>query len=85
MYIIIQHTPQHEFAANDIKTALETKGFTVKLKDIALLDDKISGKKIVIALNTNTNVTTLLTAQGGSAVNGLGEQAYALRTTTTRR
>jgi len=75
-------TPQNEFAAGDIKAALEAKGFSVKLIDLSTLSGNYTGKKIVIALETNSQVTSLLSAQGGKVVTGLGEQAYALRTTT---
>lgn len=76
-----QNMPQHKFAANDIKTALEAKSFTVEFKDLTTLTDSFKGKKVVIALASNTKVTALLTSQGGSAATGLKEQAYALRTT----
>ena len=75
-------TPQHEFAAGDIKTALEAKGFSVKLIDLSTLSSNYTGKKVVIALETNSQVTSLLSALGGNVATGLGEQAYALRTTT---
>ena len=76
-------TPQHEFAAGDIKTALEALGFRVELNDLSSLDDGYKGKKVVIALDSNAAVTSLLSDQGGTKVSGLGEQAYSLRTTTT--
>ena len=75
--------PQHAFAAGDIKNALEEKHFTVETKDLSTLADNCIGKKVVIALASNTQVKALLMTQGGSAANSLGEQAYALRTTTT--
>jgi len=77
------NTPQLEFAAGDIKTALEAKRLTVEIKDLSTLSEKYTQKKVVISLASNTKVTALLTAQGGSAANSPGEQAYALRTTTT--
>jgi hypothetical protein len=76
-------TPQHTFAAGDVKTALEAKGFTVEINDLSTLSGSYTGKKVVIALASNTQVTALLAAQGGSAAGSPGEQAYALRTTTT--
>jgi hypothetical protein len=75
-------TPQHTFAAGDIKTALEAKNFTVEIKDLSTLAGSYTAKKVVIALASNTQVAALLKAQGGSAENKLGQQAYALRTTT---
>ena len=74
---------QHEFAANDIKTALEAKSFAVEIKDLSTLTESYKGRKVVIALAINAQITALLKNQGGSAVNDLSEQAYALRTTTT--
>jgi hypothetical protein len=76
-------TPQHTFAAGDIQTALEAKGFTVEIKDLSTLSDSYTAKKVVIALASNATVTALLAAQGGSAAGSPGEQAYSLRTTTT--
>ena len=75
-------TPQHTFVAGDIQQALEAKGFTVEIKDLSTLSDSYTGKKVVIALASNAQVTALLTAQGGSAAGSPGQQAYALRTTT---
>jgi hypothetical protein len=75
-------TPQHTFAAGDIQKALEAKNFTVEIKDLSTLTGSYTGKKVVIALASNTQVTALLAAQGGSAAGSPGEQAYALRTTT---
>ena len=76
-------TPQHTFAAGDIQKALETKNYTVEVKDISTLADNCTGKKVVIGLSSNAKVTTVLTAQGGGGVDNLGEQAYALRTTNS--
>ena len=73
---------QISFAASDIKTALEAKGFTVEMLPLADLTGSYSNKKVVLALSSNSAVTALLTAQGGSIVTGLSEQGYGLRTTT---
>jgi len=48
---------------------------------VASLKTSYPNKKVVIALASNTAVTAMLAAQGGSKPDGLGEQAYALRTT----
>jgi len=74
--------PQHKFAANDIKTALEARNYIVKIKDLTKLANSFKGKKVVIALAADAPIIALLKSQGGSTVNSLGEQAYALRTTT---
>lgn len=76
-----RNTPQHEFAANDIKTALEEKNYTVEAKDLSNLKKSYKGKKIVIALASDAKLTKLLKAQGGTAAASLGEQSYAIRTT----
>jgi len=76
-----QNTPQHEFAANDIKTALEEKNFDVEMKNLSTLSGSSSGKKIVIALSSNTSATQWMENQGGNAISNLTKQAYALRTT----
>jgi hypothetical protein len=74
--------PQITFAAVDVKKALEGKGFTVESSDLATLTTAYPNKKVVIALSSNTVATTVLTNQSGALPTGLGEQAYALRTTT---
>lgn len=76
-------TPQHTFAASDIKTALEANDFTVEMKALSTLSKKNRGKKVVIALASNKKIIKLLKKQSGSQVSTSGEQAYALRTTTT--
>ena len=75
-------TPQHEFAATDIKKALTEKNYTVEIKDISELTADVDGRKIVIALNANTNVVSLMENEGASAAGDLDEQAYVLRTTS---
>ena len=79
-----QAAPQHDFAAKDIKAALEAASFTVEVKDLSTLSAAYTGKKVVIALGTNSAVSALLGTQGGTAITGtLGSEAFALRTTAT--
>ena len=52
--------PKFEFAASDIKVALENNGFEVELKPVAELSASYANKKIIIALNSNSSVVTLL-------------------------
>lgn len=75
-------TPQHDFAANDIKSAIKKKGYIVEFKALSTLTNSFKGRKVVISLASNTEVATLLISQGGNVATGLGEQAYSLRTTT---
>lgn len=72
---------QIQFAAGDIKAALESKGFTVEMLGLGQLNPAYANKKVVLALAGNSTVTTVLTVQGGTIPQGLGDQAYALRTT----
>ena len=74
--------PQLAFAAGDIKAALEKQNYTVQTHNLAALAKNPPGKKIVLALATDKTAASLLAAQGGKPVAGLGVQAYALRTTT---
>lgn len=74
--------PQITFAAGDVKRALESKGFTVEMPALSTIASPYANKKVVIALSSNTAVTGALTNQGGTLPSALGEQAYALRTTT---
>jgi hypothetical protein len=75
-------TPQIAFAAGDIKAALEKQKHTVQIHDLAALAKAGPGKKIVLAVATDKTAASILAAQGGKPVAGLGTQAYALRTTT---
>ena len=72
---------QIKFAASDVKTALESKGFTVEMLSLSSLQSGYGKKKVVIALASNPLISKLLTRQGGTMPSGLGEQAYGLRTT----
>jgi len=75
-------TPQHAFAAGDIRAALEARKHTVEVKDLAGLAESYPGTKIVIGLASDAKVKALYEAQGGATVTNPGEQAYAIRSTT---
>jgi hypothetical protein len=75
-------TPQIAFAAGDIQAALQRQQHTVQTYALAALAKAGAGKKIVLALATDKAVASQLAAQGGGPASRLGEQAYALRTTT---
>jgi hypothetical protein len=77
------NVPQIKFAADDVKTALESKSYTVEMFPLTSLNSSYANRKVVIALVTNTDVTNILKEQGGTVPTGLGEQAYGLRTTTS--
>jgi len=73
--------PQFEFAASDVKKALQIRDIEVELIPVSELSGKYKNKKIVIALKSNTSVINLLKKEGGNTdkIAGLGEQACALR------
>ena len=75
-------TPQIAFAAGDIKSALEKHRHTVQTHGLAALATAGAGPKIVLTVTADKTATTLLAARGGKPEAALGEQAYALRTTT---
>jgi hypothetical protein len=75
------NVPQISFAANDIKNALQLKGFKVEVLPLSTLINSNAGKKVVIALATDASVIQVLANQGGAILPSLGEQAYAIRTT----
>jgi hypothetical protein len=75
-------TPQIVFAAGDIKAALEKQKHTVQTHELAALAKAGLGKKIILAIAADKAAVSQLTAQGGKPIPSLGEQAYALRTTT---
>jgi PKD repeat protein len=76
---------QMKFAAGDIKTALEARSFVVEMLPLSALTANYDNEKVVVALATNTAVTNILVAQGGTIPAGLGPQAYGLRTTTSSK
>lgn len=73
--------PQFEFAASDIKTALENQDYEVELLPITKLSAKYKKTKIVIALNSNTSALKLLGKEGGEShkIEKLDDQGYAIR------
>lgn len=73
--------PQVKFAAGDVKAALEQRKITVEMLPLAALKESYANQKIVIGLASNPDVAAVLTAQGGSKVTDLGQQAYRLLTT----
>jgi hypothetical protein len=76
-------TPQHAFAAGDLRNALEARKIAVETKDLSELAETHAGRKIVIALASDARVSALLQAEGGASAESLGPQAYAIRTTQT--
>lgn len=74
-------TPQIAFAAADIKAALEKQQHSVRTHPLAEIQQGESGRKIILALATDSSTAAKLAAQGGKAAGDLGPQAYALRTT----
>lgn len=74
--------PKIEFAAKDIRTALEARGYSVKVNELSILNEKHVGKQIVLSAESNSQVRNMCLQQGGSVIRSLDEQAYALRTTT---
>ena len=77
-----QKVPQHEFAANDIRMALNEKGVTTEILDISVLTEKYKNPKVVIALKSDEKVKSLPGLNIGN-LSELGEQAYLLQTTKT--
>ena len=75
--------PQQEFAAKDIRSALESRGYTVEFKDLEALSDNFNDNKVVIALTSDTGTAMIFQNQGGNALGSPGEQSYILRTTTS--
>jgi hypothetical protein len=76
--------PQIQFAVQDVKAALESKGLKVALFELAKLQPSYANKKVVIALASNKNATKMLIAEGATLPSGLGDQAYGLRTTSKK-
>jgi len=75
--------PQHAFAARDIKAALMAKGIQPDMLTLDTLSSTYTHRKVVIALASHAKVTEIFANEGGDPpAAALGEQAYALRTTT---
>ncbi|OYW74433.1 MAG: hypothetical protein B7Z37_17875, partial [Verrucomicrobia bacterium 12-59-8] len=74
--------PQIAFAAGDIQTALKKHKHTVETANLAALSKAGPGKKVVLALATDKSVAAMISAEGGKPASDLGEQAYAIRSTT---
>jgi hypothetical protein len=73
--------PQINFAAGDVKIALESKGYMVEMNELSKLKSGSSNKKIVISLESDKKTIRVLAAEGGTVPTGLGEQAYSIATT----
>jgi len=73
--------PQIEFAAQEIKAALESKKYSVELLPLSQLSANYTSKKVILAEGYEIKTVSLLKAAGGSAIAALGEQAYELQTT----
>ncbi len=76
-----QSLPQVEFAASEIKAALENQNIEIELLPVSKLSAKYKNEKIVITLKSNTSAINLLNKEGGNSnkIDVLGEQGYALR------
>ncbi|MDF7808679.1 hypothetical protein P4E94_14610 [Pontiellaceae bacterium B12219] len=77
-----QTLPQSSFAASEIQEALADRNCTVELRSLSSLSEVYPHPKIILARVGDDAVKKALLAQGGQIPDGLGEQAYALRTTT---
>jgi len=74
--------PQSDFAASEITMALHGKDHIAELKPLSELSPEYPNQKIVLSLAAHNAACQVLSVQGGATLSGLGEQAYALRTTT---
>ncbi|GEM_PF-6092167 len=74
---------QAVFAANEVRTRLAGKSFTIEMSELAKLTSAYPNKKIIITLAANAPVIAQMVSEGGTAATSLGEQAYALRTTAS--
>jgi hypothetical protein len=72
---------QVQFAAHDVKAALEKKNFTVDMLPLNSLQPTYNNKKVVIALAANESIRKRLETLGATMPPELGTQAYCIRTT----
>lgn len=82
-----KNVSQFEFAASEIEAALINHGFTVFLHPLTDVPESKLSCNVIIAQKTNAEIIGLLANEGGETklISDLGEQAYALRTTTFNR
>jgi len=71
------------FAAQEIKAALEGTGYTVAFKPLTSLSDVSAPTRFILALKSSAAASARFTSEGGAALPTLGEQAFALRKTTS--
>ncbi|MGJ8640310.1 MAG: hypothetical protein ACSHYA_13055 [Opitutaceae bacterium] len=74
--------PQSEFAASEVRQALESKNHSVELKSLTSFSAQSKNSKVILALEDDSDLKNKLMNQGGDVPTNLGEQAYALRTTS---
>ncbi len=74
--------PQADFAAKEIMEALRGTDHQAEPEPLSELGPDYPNQKIVLSLATDSAAGQVLSIQGGATLSGLGEQAYALRTTT---
>jgi len=79
------NVPQISFAAGDVKTALELKGYQVEMNELSNLKPGYSNKKIVISNESDIKTIKIFSAEGGTTLTGIGEQAYSISTTTKKQ
>ena len=73
--------PQHQFAANKVKKAFESKGFNVELLNIKDLTADYPEQKVVITLTSDQTTLGFFEKANGNTIGNLGEQSFAIRTT----
>lgn len=76
------NVPQIQFAAQDVKKALESRKLGVEMLPLSALKSSYSNSKVVIALTTDASVSSQLLGQAGKKMDKLTAQAYAIQTTS---
>ncbi len=82
-----QTIPQIEFAASDIKSSLENKGFKVHQLPTSSVKDEYSGTRIVLLLASDLKTINYLRNEGGDieSINDLGPQSFSFQTTSSNQ
>ena len=72
-------SPQTTFAAEDIRTSLNKKGYRVEPLSLAQLDRSTEGMRIILVPRSNTNALRNMPSEGARPPGTLKSEGYGLR------
>jgi len=75
-------SPQAMFAAEDIQSSLKKKGYTVEQFNLAQLDRRAGGARIILVPRSNADVLRQMQSEGARPPGTLKSEGYSLRTSS---